>query len=434
MIFNPQFPTFLNIPPVKRFEGQIRLPGSKSLSNRAFLLAALCKGETRLHHLLSSDDTRYMSEGLRALGVSIDLSDDSSEARVSGIGGKFPAKSADMFLGNSGTAMRSLCAAACLGNGKYRLSGEERMTERPISDLVDALTQMGAKIQYEVTEGYPPVRVMAAGLEGGDISVAGNISSQYLTALLISGPCCKKDLHITVKGELISKPYIQMTILTMEKFGVKVRNKDFKEFHIPVRAYKTPGDFDIEGDASSASYLLAGAAILGGPVRVLGLDSRSAQGDVKFAEVLQKMGAEISYGNGYIECRRDRSKPLRAVDMDLNDIPDAAMTLAVTALFAKGTTTIRNIGSWRVKETDRIAAISEELRKVGAHVETDMESIRITPPDVLRSATIETYNDHRMAMCFSLVALGGVEVKLMDPGCVKKTYPRFFEDFKALAR
>jgi 3-phosphoshikimate 1-carboxyvinyltransferase len=394
-------------------------------------LSALAEGETRLHHLLASDDTRYMCEGLQAMGVSVTLSNDFSEATVQGKAGPFPAKAADLFLGNAGTAMRSLCAASTLGEGHFRLAGEQRMTERPIRDLVDALRNMGASVNYETTEGYPPLFIDAHGLEGGKVSVHGNISSQYLTALLISGPYCRNPLHIVLDGVLISKPYIQLTLETMKRFGIDVINHNFEEFFIPKGIYHSPGDFDVEGDASSASYLLAGGAIAGGPVRVEGIDRKSAQGDVKFADVLRRMGAKITSGEGWIECARGNR--LQAVDMNLNDIPDAAMTLAVLALFAEGTTTIRNIGSWRVKETDRIAAIAAELRKVGAHVETDMENIRITPPEKIQEATIETYNDHRMAMCFSLVAMGGVPVKILDPSCVRKTYPHFFADFAKLS-
>ncbi len=431
MISHTPFSSFIVIPPVKHFQGRVRLPGSKSISNRTLLLSALAEGETRIHHLLASDDTRYMCEGLQALGVSVVLSENFSEATIQGMAGPFRVKEADLFLGNAGTAMRSLCAASALGEGQIRLAGEQRMTERPISDLVDALRIMGASIDYETTEGYPPLHIDAHGLEGGTVSVRGNISSQYLTALLISGPYCRKPLHVILNGNLISKPYIQLTIEAMKNFGIDVVNKNFEEFFVPKGVYHAPGDFDVEGDASSASYLLAGAAIAGGPVRVEGLDKKSAQGDVKFAEVLRRMGAKITTGEGWIEC--SRGTKLKAVDLDLNDIPDAAMTLAVLALFASGTTTIRNIGSWRVKETDRIAAVAAELRKVGAHVETDMDNIHITPPEKIQEATIETYNDHRMAMCFSLVALGGVPVKILDPSCVRKTYPQFFADFAKLS-
>lgn len=413
------------------FEGVLRLPGSKSLSNRALLLAALAKGETKLHHLLDSDDTRYMCSALEQLGFSIHLSDNDSLVSICGSNGPIKATEGDLYLGNAGTAMRSLCAALTLGKGSFRLSGEERMAERPIKDLVDALMDMGADIEYEVSEGYPPLLVRANGLKGGTVHVRGNISSQYLTALLISGPYCQEPLHVFVDGELISKPYIDLTIDIMRRFGIIVENNNYKDLKVPQGVYVSPGDFDIEGDASSASYPLAGAAITGGTVRVEGVGSSSLQGDVQFAEVLRQMGASISTGEHWIECTGGK---LKGVDLDLNHIPDAAMTVAILALFAEGTTTIRNVGSWRVKETDRIAALAAELRKVGATVYTDMTSIQVTPPEKLQEAIIETYNDHRMAMCFSLVSLGGVPIKILDPSCVNKTYPNYFDDFLRLAK
>jgi len=425
------FPSSISLPAFSMFDGVIRLPGSKSLSNRAILLASLARGETKLHRLLESDDTRYMCTALEDLGLPVRFSDDSSEAIICGAAGPIPALKADLYLGNAGTAMRSLCAALTLGNGVYRLSGEERMTERPIKDLVDALTDMGADIQYEVSDGYPPLLVRAKGLKGGTVYVRGDISSQYLTALLISGPYCKKPLTLIMEGDLISKPYIDLTIGIMKDFGIVVEHKNYKEFYVPQGIYVSPGDFDIEGDASSASYPLAAAAITGGTVRVEGVGSSSLQGDVQFTEVLRQMGAKISIGEDWIECTGDE---LNGVDLDLNHIPDAAMTVAILALFAKGKTSIRNIGSWRVKETDRIAALAAELRKIGATVETDMTSIHVTPPEMLKEAIIETYNDHRMAMCFSLVALGGVPIKILDPSCVNKTYPNYFEDFLRLAK
>lgn len=425
------FPSSISLPAFSMFDGVIRLPGSKSLSNRALLLAALARGETKLHHLLESDDTRYMCSALEDLGLPVRFSGDSSEATICGAAGPIPASKADLYLGNAGTAMRSLCAALTLGDGVYRLSGEERMTERPIKDLVDALTDMGADIQYEVSDGYPPLLVRAKGLKGGEVYVRGNISSQYLTALLISGPYCKKPLHLIMEGDLISKPYIDLTIDIMKDFGIVVVNKNYKEFYVPQGVYVSPGDYAIEGDASSASYPLAAAAITGGTVRVEGVGASSLQGDVQFADVLRQMGASVSMGDDWIECTGGE---LNGVDLDLNHIPDAAMTVAILALFAKGKTSIRNIGSWRVKETDRIAALAAELRKVGAIVETDMTSIHVTPPEVLKEAIIETYNDHRMAMCFSLVSLGSVPIKILDPSCVNKTYPNYFEDFLRLAK
>lgn len=430
MISFNRFPSSLLIPPIKNLKGTVCLPGSKSISNRVLLMSALSKGETRLHRLLKSDDTRYMGDALKQLGISIFLSENNSEAIVEGNAGPIKQNHVDLFLGNAGTAMRSLCAVLCLGQGHFRLDGEQRMTERPIRDLVDALSSLGAKINYEATEGYPPLSIEANGLRGETVLIRGDISSQYLTALLICAPYCETPLHISIEGTLISKPYVALTLKVMKDFGIEVRNEEYRDFYIPKGVYQSPGDYEIEGDASSASYFLAGAAIAGGPVRVDGVGKKSIQGDVQFAKVLEKMGAKITLGDHWIECQKGE---LHGVDLDLNDIPDAAMTVAVLALFAQGETTIRNIASWRVKETDRIEALSAELRKVGAFVESSMDSIKITPPRQLQSATIETYNDHRMAMCFSLVALGGIPVTILDPGCVRKTYPQFFEDLKNLS-
>ena len=441
-------PSFIQLPAFTTFNGEVRLPGSKSITNRAFLIAALARGTTRLHNLLKSDDTRYMGEALQKLGVRIDFSDDFSEAVVYGNGGPIGASAdnasgdaagdaadgaVNLFLGNAGTAMRSLTAALTLGSGEFVLEGEERMTERPIRDLVDALRSLGADIEYRETEGYPPVKIRAAGLEGGDVEVNGNISSQYLTALLICAPYCKAPLHIHVKGELISAPYIELTMDVMRAFGIEVRHENLRDFYVPQGVYVAPEDFMVEGDASSASYPLAAAAIAHGKVRVLGVGHKSSQGDVAFVLVLRKMGVKVEIGPDWIECD-GTGCTLHGVDLNLNDIPDAAMTVAVLALFADGPTTISGIASWRVKETDRIAAMSAELRKVGAEVRESTDTIVINPPAQLNAATIETYNDHRMAMCFSLVALGGVPIKILDPACVNKTYPNFFEDFNKLAR
>jgi len=427
-------PSFIQIPALSSFNGEIRLPGSKSITNRAFLIAALAKGETRLHNLLRSDDTCYMGEALQKLGVKIEFSEDFTEAVVHGNGGPIStAEPAELFLGNAGTAMRSLTAALSLGKGEFHLRGEERMSERPIRDLVEALNAIGADISYEESEGYPPVCIKADGLKGGEVSVRGNISSQYLTALLICAPYCKAPLHIHVEGELISVPYVQLTLSIMSSFGIDVRHEGMTDFYVPQGVYEAVGDFSVEGDASSASYPLAAAAIAKGKVRVLGVGEQSCQGDVAFAEVLQKMGAKVTYGPDWMECD-GTGCTLHGVDLDLNDIPDAAMTVSVLALFADGPSRISGIASWRVKETDRIAAMTAELRKVGADVRETNDSITITPPEQLQPATIETYNDHRMAMCFSLVALGGVPIKILDPACVNKTYPQFFEDFNKLAK
>lgn len=428
-------PSFVQLPALHSFDGEVRLPGSKSITNRVFLISALAEGTTRLHNLLKSDDTRYMGEALRQLGVNLDFSEDYSEAVVVGNGApiRVPSQVQELFLGNAGTAMRSLCAALTLGEGSVSLRGEERMKERPIYDLVDALLSIGADISYEESDGYPPVKINAHGLKGGSVKVRGNISSQYLTALLICAPYCETPLHIHVEGKLISVPYIKLTLDVMRDFGIEVRHENLTDFYVPKGVYKSPGDYNVEGDASSASYPLAAAAIAKGKVRVLGVGSESSQGDVGFARVLGQMGAKITIGPDWIECDGTGCS-LRGLDLNLNDIPDAAMTVAVLALFAEGVTNISGIGSWRVKETDRIAAITAELRKVGAVVRETADSISITPPQELQSASIETYNDHRMAMCFSLVALGGVPIKILDPACVNKTYPNYFDDFLRLAK
>ena len=427
-------PSFIQLPAFSTFSGEVRLPGSKSITNRAFLIAALARGTTRLHNLLKSDDTRYMGEALQKLGVKIDFSDDYSEAVVTGNAGPISVEGAvELYLGNAGTAMRSLTAALTLGHGEFSLGGEERMSERPIRDLVDALRSLGASIEYRETEGYPPVHIKASGLEGGYVEVNGNISSQYLTALLICAPYCKAPLHIHVKDELISAPYIELTMDVMRSFGIEVRHENLRDFYVPQGVYVAPADYDVEGDASSASYPLAAAAIARSKVRVLGVGHQSAQGDVAFVLVLRQMGIKVEIGPDWIECDGTGCS-IHGVNLNLNDIPDAAMTVSVLALFADGPSTISGIASWRVKETDRIAAISAELQKFGARVTTDMDSITIVPPKELVPATVETYNDHRMAMCFSLVSLGGVPVKIMDPACVNKTYPHFFEDFTRLAK
>lgn len=426
-------PISIQLPAYHSFNGEVRLPGSKSITNRVFLLSALARGTTHLHNLLKSDDTRYMGEALQKLGIDIHFSEDYSEAVIAGNGGPFVAAPVELYLGNAGTAMRSLTAALTLGKGSFLLSGEERMTERPIRDLVDALSALGAEISYTETEGYPPVKISADGLKGGNVSVRGNISSQYLTALLICAPYCLAPLHIHVEGELISKPYILLTLDVMKAFGIEVHREGFSDFFVPQGVYQSPGEYWVEGDASSASYPLAAAAIAKGKVRVLGIGTESRQGDVQFAEVLQKMGAQIKMGPDWVECDGSGCE-LCGVDLNLNHIPDAAMTAAVLALFAKGPSKISGIASWRVKETDRIAAMAAELRKVGAEVQESTDFIEIVPPAQLQPATIETYNDHRMAMCFSLISLGGVPMKIMDPACVNKTYPRYFEDFQKLAK
>ena len=421
----------LTLQPIKRFNGTINLPGSKSVSNRALLLSALSQGNTRLTNLLDSDDVRYMLDALKALGVTYQLSNDRTICDIQGVGGKLHSSHAlELFLGNAGTAMRPLTAALCLGENNIVLTGEPRMKERPIGHLVDALRQGGAKIDYLENEGYPPLHIHG-GFIGGNIQVDGSVSSQFLTALLMASPLADNDTEITILGDLVSKPYIDITIKMMAIFGVSVINDNYQKFVIKAKqTYKSPGTYLVEGDASSASYFLAAAAIKGGTVRVTGVGKKSLQGDTQFAHVLENMGAKVTWADDYIECSRGE---LNGIDMDMNHIPDAAMTIATTALFAKGSTTIRNIYNWRVKETDRLSAMATELRKVGAEVEEGNDYITIIPPKSLTHAEIKTYNDHRMAMCFSLVALSDTPVTILDPKCTMKTFPDYFEQFKRLS-
>lgn len=421
----------LTLQPIAKVDGVINLPGSKSVSNRVLLLAALAEGTTVLTNLLDSDDIRHMLSALAALGVGCDLS--GTRCAVKGLGGPFgESRKPELFLGNAGTAMRPLCAALCLGRGEYILTGEPRMEERPIGDLVDALRQAGAHIDYLKQDGYPPLMITADGLAGGRVTIDGRVSSQFLTAFLMASPLARTDCSVSIKGDLVSKPYIDITLKIMATFGVQVENRDFRTFLVKSgQKYRSPGNFLVEGDASSASYFLAAAAIKGGRVRVNGVGRGSLQGDVRFAHVLEAMGAKITWGEDYIEAARGE---LHGVDMDMNHIPDAAMTIATTALFATGTTVIRNVRNWRVKETDRLAAMATELRKVGATVVEGEDSLEIRPPERLVPAVIDTYNDHRMAMCFSLAALGEVPVTINDPGCTSKTFPDYFEQFGKLAQ
>jgi 3-phosphoshikimate 1-carboxyvinyltransferase len=427
---------FLDLPPLLSAQGTVRLPGSKSISNRVLLLAALSEGTTEVRDLLHSDDTERMLDGLRTLGVSIEaLGDDAY--RVHGCGGNFPVKEAKLFLGNAGTAFRPLTAALALAGGHYELSGVPRMHERPIGDLVDALRQLGADIRCLGNEGFPPLEIFSAEIKGDTVKIRGDVSSQFLTGLLMALPLLHRRVRVEVVGELISKPYIKITQEMMLRFGVGIEMQPgFNIFHFSgdETQYTSPGTVYVEGDASSASYFLAAGAIGGGPVRVEGVGMDSVQGDVYFANALGMMGANIQWGENWIEVRAPENGKLKAIDLDCNRIPDAAMTLAVVALFAEGTTTLRNIASWRVKETDRIKAMATELRKVGAAVEEGADFIRITPPAEIQHAAIDTYDDHRMAMCFSLAAFGGAGVRINDPGCVAKTFPDYFERFARVVK
>lgn len=421
----------LTLQPIALVDGTINLPGSKSVSNRALLLAALAKGTTELTNLLDSDDVRHMLNALKALGVSYTLSADRTRCEVVGVGGALQAAGElELFLGNAGTAMRPLAAALCAGSNHVVLTGEPRMKERPIGHLVDALRQGGAQIDYLEQENYPPLR-LRGGFAGGQVAVDGSVSSQFLTALLMMAPLAAKATEITIKGELVSKPYIDITLHLMKTFGIDVENRDYRSFVIRGgQQYHSPGAYLVEGDASSASYFLAAGAIKGGTVKVTGIGRNSVQGDIRFADVLEKMGAKITWGEDFISCERGE---LQAVDMDMNHIPDAAMTIATAALFAKGTTTLRNIYNWRVKETDRLSAMATELRKVGAEVEEGEDYITVTPPAKLQTAEIGTYNDHRMAMCFSLVALSDTPITILDPECTAKTFPDYFDRLASIS-
>ncbi|MCH8897038.1 MAG: 3-phosphoshikimate 1-carboxyvinyltransferase [Chloroflexi bacterium] len=422
----------LTLQPIRHIQGEIQLPGSKSLSLRLLLLSALAQGTTEVYNLLDSDDTRHLITALRQLGVNLTLSQDKSRCQVQGMGGPLPATHGELYLGNSGTGSRPLCAILCLGKGEFTVTGEPRLWERPIKDLVDALAQIGARIEYLKSEGYPPVRIHADGLIGGKVSIRGNISSQYLTALLLAAPLAQQDTLIEVEGELVSQPYIDITLDVIRRFGGVVEHSGYQSFRVPGKQrYQSPGKALVEGDASSATYFLAAAAIKGGTVRVNGVGSDSVQGDVELASVLEQMGAVVKRGADWIEVSRG---DLHGVDLDLNRIPDAAMTVATTALFAKGKTTIRNVHNWRVKETDRLAAMAAELRKVGAEVIEGSDYLEITPPERIKAATIDTYNDHRMAMSFSLAALGDSEIIINDPACVSKTFPDYFEQLAAISK
>ena len=437
---------YLDLAPVTRAQGTIKLPGSKSISNRTLLLAALSAGETRIADLLDSDDTRVMLAALKALGIGLKqdggdwIVDPGAGAgdMAAHAGGVFPVKQADLFMGNAGTAIRPLTAALALSGGHYKLSGVPRMHERPIGDLVDGLRAIGADVRYAGNDGYPPLDIYPAQITlTGPVPVKGNVSSQFLTALLMALPLTGKAATIEVMGELISKPYIEITLNLMQRFGIEVVRDGWHAFHIPAARYVSPGVIAVEGDASSASYFLAAGALGGGPLRIEGVGRASIQGDVKFIEALARMGANISAGDNWIEVRGTDDNPhgakLRAIDADFNHIPDAAMTIAVLALFADGPSTLRNIASWRVKETDRITAMAAELRKLGAAVEEGADYLRITPPAQLTpNAAIDTYDDHRMAMCFSLAAFGGVPVRINDPACVNKTFPGYFAEFLRL--
>jgi 3-phosphoshikimate 1-carboxyvinyltransferase len=440
---------FLDLPPLVSAAGTVQLPGSKSISNRVLLLAALSRGRTLIHDLLDSDDTRVMLTALAQLGCGVEQSvgGKATSVAITGLGGQLPQSPASLFLGNAGTAMRPLTAALAVLGGDFTLSGVPRMHERPIGDLVDALRQLGCEIHYSGNEGFPPLRIGQPQLKlDAPIRVRGDVSSQFLTALLMALPLvAKQDVHIDVIGELISKPYIEITLSLLQKFGITVQREGWQRFTIPAGShYQSPQEIWVEADASSASYFIALGAIniptighFSSQIRIEGLGENAIQGDIRFIDAARMMGAQIISGANHLEISRG-AWPLKAIDLDCNHIPDAAMTLAVMALYADGTTTLRNIASWRVKETDRIAAMATELRKLGAKVVEGHDFISITPPELnaWRSASIETYDDHRVAMCFSLAAFNpaGKPVRIEDPKCVAKTFPDYFETLFSVAQ
>ena len=432
---------FLDVPALRAVSGTVRLPGSKSISNRVLLLAALCEGQTTVRDLLDSDDTRVMLQALRQLGCGVVV--DGTTAVIDGLGGRARQPHAELFLGNAGTAMRPLTAALAVLGGDYALSGIPRMHERPIGDLVDALRALGCNVQYLGQDGFPPLHIGQPNLKlDQPIPVRGDVSSQFLTALLMALPLAARaqDIVIDVVGELISKPYIEITLQLLARFGVKVQRNGWARFVIPAGSrYRSPGEIHVEADASSASYFIAAGALsasASGPngLKIEGVGEASIQGDIRFVEAARLMGAQIDSGPNWLRAERG-AWPLKAIDLDCNHIPDAAMTLGVMALYADGPSTLRNIASWRVKETDRIAAMAAELRKLGAEVEEGADFIRITPPSVWQAASLHTYDDHRMAMCGSLAAFNaaGLPVRIEDPKCVAKTFPDYFETLFELA-
>jgi len=433
------YPHHIDLAPVAHVQGTVKLPGSKSISNRILLLAALSRGTTKIMDLLASDDTLVMLMALQQLGVKWEQVDGTQDYIVHGVDGVLPVHQADLFMGNAGTAIRPLTAALAVIGGDYTLHGVARMHERPIGDLVDALNDVGMQIEYTGNAGYPPLHIRRGMLNAHRMKVRGNVSSQFLTALLMAAPLMARSEPMTIEvvGELISKPYIEITLNLMRRFGIEVQRDGWQSFTVAAgQHYQSPDVIHVEGDASSASYFLAAGAIAGGPIRVEGVGKDSIQGDVRFVESLRRMGATITMGDNWIEA--SSNGVLQAIDTDFNHIPDAAMTIAVAALYADGTSVLRNIASWRVKETDRLAAMAIELRKLGATVEEGEDYLSVTPPAQLTPATIDTYDDHRMAMCFSLASLDGAarqgtRVRINDPKCVAKTFPDYFRVFQHIA-
>lgn len=423
---------FLKLNPIKYIEGTIRLPGSKSISNRALLLSSLSKGTTYLKNLLNSDDIKYMLYALKKLKINFKLFNEKTECKIVGnINFLKCNKKIKLFLGNAGTVIRPLTAILSLKKNNVILTGEPRMKERPIGHLVDSLRQGGAKIFFQEKKDFPPVKIFG-GFKGGNITIDGSLSSQYLTSILIAAPLASNNTNISIKGKLVSKPYIYTTLKLIKSFNGIIENYNYKKFYISAnQKYNSPGEYLIEGDASSASYFFAAAAIKGGTVKVIGINKKSIQADIKFLNILEKMGAIVEYTKDSIKCTRNF---LQGIDIDVNHIPDSAMTIAIVALFAKGKTTLRNIYNWRIKETDRLSAMAKELRKIGAIIEEGIDFIHIIPPKFFKESIIETYNDHRIAMCFSLIALSSKSVTILNPECTKKTFPNYFHILKKISK
>jgi 3-phosphoshikimate 1-carboxyvinyltransferase len=427
----------LKLEPISKITGEITLPGSKSLSNRVLLLSALSKGTTTVENLLDSADIRYMLGALKQLDIPVVEDKEKKTAIITGRGGVINVENVELMLGNAGTAMRPLAGVLCAGEGTFVLDGTPRMRERPIDDLVDGLVQLGVDITCSDT-GCPPVTIKAKGIQGGEALISGQISSQFLSSLLMAGPLAKGEVVLKIKDELMSAPYVHMTMNLMKKFGAVVTSEDDKVFRVTPSQYVSPGTMFIEGDASSASYFLAGGAITGGPVTVYGCGSESVQGDARFARVLEKMGADVVYGSNFITVSRKEGVQLQGVDEDCGDIPDVAMTLAVVGLFAQGRTAIRNVYNWRVKETERMVAMVNELTKLGVTVEEGRDYLIVDGlkdgQQLNSNVEIETYDDHRVAMCFALAACAGVPVTILDPTCTSKTFPDFFEKLSEMSK
>jgi 3-phosphoshikimate 1-carboxyvinyltransferase len=425
------YPPELTVSPLAHpLKATVRVPGSKSLTNRALVVAGLARGKSTLSGALDSDDTRVMVEGLRALGLAVDHDRGASTIVVEGRGRHFPAQEAELFVGNSGTTLRFLTAMVSVGRGTFRLDGVPRMRERPVADLLLAINRLGADARSELGTGCPPVIVRADGLDGGFAEVRGDVSSQFLSGLLMALPCAKGPTTVEVQGTLVSKPYIAMTLEVMAAFGRRISNRDFKRFNVEPAPY-TARDYAIEPDASAASYFFAAPAIAGGSVTVEGLGTESIQGDVGFVDLLEHMGCAVERSRSAITVTG--GGPLVGIDVDMNAISDTVMTLAAVALFAHGPTRIRNVAHIRHKETDRISALATELRKLGAQVDEQPDGLVIFPPERITPSRIATYDDHRMAMSFATVGLKAEGVTIEDPGCVAKTYPGFWEDLAGLA-